>query len=413
MNANMWFKNMDKLRHYFNNVNASLGLNILYSTPSCYLKAVHNAAAAAGRPWPTKTDDFFPYASDPHAYWTGYFTSRPALKGMIRQANSLLQAAKQIHSRMPAGKGDDLMQMARRAVAVNQHHDAVTGTAKQHVTDDYALRLHNGMEASRAVMVEGLKLQIPSSCDFSTHCPLLNISQCTFTESRERFSVLVYNPQARTISAFVRVPVESNSIYSVRDSDGTAVLSQLVPLPLEVLKIPGRSSTARLEVVFEAADLPGLGSRAFSVEKGRGLGPVTSPTKVGSGVVLENEAGVRVELTSAGGIQRISSGGKDIHAQQQFAYYEGAVGDNMEYDHRASGAYIFRPTHQDAIAIGEPQTAHFVKGALVQEVHQRFNSWLSQVLRLYKDSTHLELEWIVGPLPLRAHGVPGVEVISR
>ena len=95
MNANMWFKNMDKLRNFFNK-NSSYGLNILYSTPSCYLKAVHDAAEAAGQTWTTKTDDFFPYASDPHAYWTGYFTSRPALKGMIRQANSLLQAAKQV-----------------------------------------------------------------------------------------------------------------------------------------------------------------------------------------------------------------------------------------------------------------------------------------------------------------------------
>ena len=96
MNANMWFKNMDKIRNYFNS-NASYGLNILYSTPSCYLKAVHDAAETAGQAWTTKTDDFFPYASDPHAYWTGYFTSRPALKGMIRQANSLLQAAKQVN----------------------------------------------------------------------------------------------------------------------------------------------------------------------------------------------------------------------------------------------------------------------------------------------------------------------------
>ena len=86
---------MDKLRNYFNN-NSSYGLNILYSTPSCYLKAVHDAAEAGKQTWTTKTDDFFPYASDPHAYWTGYFTSRPALKGMIRQANSLLQAAKQV-----------------------------------------------------------------------------------------------------------------------------------------------------------------------------------------------------------------------------------------------------------------------------------------------------------------------------
>ena len=32
---------------------------------------------------------------DPHAYWTGYFTSRPALKFHERQANALLIAAKQ------------------------------------------------------------------------------------------------------------------------------------------------------------------------------------------------------------------------------------------------------------------------------------------------------------------------------
>ena len=34
----------------------------------------------------------------------------------------------------------------RRAVAVNQHHDAVTGTEKQHVAYDYAKRLAIGRE---------------------------------------------------------------------------------------------------------------------------------------------------------------------------------------------------------------------------------------------------------------------------
>ena len=95
MNANMWFKNMDKLKKHINS-NESFGLNILYSTPSCYLKAVHDAALTSGQSWSSKEDDFLPYASDPHAYWTGYFTSRPALKGMIAKANSLLQAAKQV-----------------------------------------------------------------------------------------------------------------------------------------------------------------------------------------------------------------------------------------------------------------------------------------------------------------------------
>ena len=92
----MWFKNLEKLMRNINKDQEKKlpRLNLLYSTPTCYLQAVH----AANRTWTTKTDDFFPYASGIHSYWTGYFTSRPALKGMIRQANALLQACKQVHS---------------------------------------------------------------------------------------------------------------------------------------------------------------------------------------------------------------------------------------------------------------------------------------------------------------------------
>lgn len=64
-------------------------VNVFYSTPSCYLKAVHKA----GNTWPVKEDDFFPYASDPHTYWTGYFTSRPTIKGFERLGNNFLQVS--------------------------------------------------------------------------------------------------------------------------------------------------------------------------------------------------------------------------------------------------------------------------------------------------------------------------------
>jgi lysosomal alpha-mannosidase len=62
-------------------------VNVFYSTPSCYLKAVHDA----GKTWTTKQDDFFPYASDPHTYWTGFYTSRPTLKRFERLGNNFLQ----------------------------------------------------------------------------------------------------------------------------------------------------------------------------------------------------------------------------------------------------------------------------------------------------------------------------------
>lgn len=62
-------------------------INIFYSTPSCYLKAVHDEKLS----YSVKDDDFFPYASDPHSYWTGYFTSRPTIKFYERMGNNYMQ----------------------------------------------------------------------------------------------------------------------------------------------------------------------------------------------------------------------------------------------------------------------------------------------------------------------------------
>ena len=62
-------------------------VNLLYSTPSCYTYAKNKAKVT----WPEKKDDFFPYAHREHAYWSGYFTSRAALKGMVRDTNNFLQ----------------------------------------------------------------------------------------------------------------------------------------------------------------------------------------------------------------------------------------------------------------------------------------------------------------------------------
>ncbi|KAJ8263831.1 hypothetical protein GJAV_G00141790, partial [Gymnothorax javanicus] len=50
-------------------------------------------------------------------------------------------------------------------------------------------------------------------------------------------------------------------------------------------------------------------------------------------------------------------------------------------------------------------------GSVVQEVYQQFGSWVSQVVRLYGDSRELELEWTVGPIPVK-DGF-GKEVITR
>ena len=75
-----------------------------------------------------------------HSYWNGYYTSRPAFKRFERASNGVLQAGKQVNALLNGGKEDELRVLAN-AVAIAQHHDAITGTARQAVDEDYNDRL--------------------------------------------------------------------------------------------------------------------------------------------------------------------------------------------------------------------------------------------------------------------------------
>ena len=88
------------------------------------------------------------------------------------------------------------------AVSVAQHHDAVTGTEKQYVTEDYHYRLDKGVQDFLSCAYETSEIQIGQY-----NCPLLNISQCDVTENLSNFYVSIYNPLARTRSVVIRLPI--------------------------------------------------------------------------------------------------------------------------------------------------------------------------------------------------------------
>lgn len=67
-----------------------LNVELKYSTPSEYIKAINEEGVV----YPDKYDDFFPYADVDHGYWTGYFTSRVAVKGFVKQAGRYLQSVR-------------------------------------------------------------------------------------------------------------------------------------------------------------------------------------------------------------------------------------------------------------------------------------------------------------------------------
>ena len=97
--------------------------------------------------WPTKQDDFFPYASDPHAYWTGYHSSRPSSKLMIRQTEWMSNVLSKIAaSELVDDDVEEQLDELRRTVGVVQHHDAATGTERQAVADDYSRRMNRALQ---------------------------------------------------------------------------------------------------------------------------------------------------------------------------------------------------------------------------------------------------------------------------
>jgi alpha-mannosidase len=136
--ADHWYRNLDKLIHY---VNLNGTVNAFYSTPSRY---ADEKKKFKGR-YDVRPDDIFPLADDSHNYWSGYFTSRPALKRQVRFATNLLHAARQLeivtnttaaevnfptrrHSPAIGGSWTDSLE---GTVGVATHHDGMSGTERQ------------------------------------------------------------------------------------------------------------------------------------------------------------------------------------------------------------------------------------------------------------------------------------------
>lgn len=68
----------------------------------------------------------------------GYFTSRPSLKFAIKKGANLLQASNQLNVLALKGLSHaQSFQEMKETMGILQHHDAVTGTCKQFVNDDY------------------------------------------------------------------------------------------------------------------------------------------------------------------------------------------------------------------------------------------------------------------------------------
>ncbi|CAD6204979.1 unnamed protein product [Miscanthus lutarioriparius] len=426
--AESWFRNMDKLIQH---VNKDGRVHALYSTPSIYTDAKH----ASNESWPVKYDDYFPYADSTNAYWTGYFTSRPTFKRYVRVHSGYYLAARQIEFLVGGSSLGLFTSSLEDAMGIAQHHDAVSGTAKQHTTDDYSKRLalgaskvEKGVNTALTCLTSSNGTCVSSVVQFS-QCPLLNISYCPSTEeaisATKRLVVVAYNPLGWERSDFIRVPVNDQNLV-VKSSDGNIVESQLVEVDNVTSNLRKFYVKAYLGITTDKApkywltfraSAPPMGWNSYFISKSTGAGynstehvsvvvsPSNSTIEVGPGPL-------KMSFSSASGqLNRIfnSISGVDLPVQQSFLWYRSSEGDAS--DSQASGAYIFRPDGNTPTTVSSLVPLKVIRGPLVDEVHQQFSSWIYQITRLYKNKEHAEVEYTIGPIPVDDD--VGKEVITR
>ncbi|XP_042747499.1 alpha-mannosidase 2x isoform X3 [Lagopus leucura] len=153
----------------FLNAQPQLHVQAQFGTLSDYFDALYKKAGIVPgmRPpgFPVLSGDFFSYADREDHYWTGYYTSRPFYKSLDRVLEAHLRGAELLfslalaHARRAGANSRyplsdySLLSSARRNLGLFQHHDAITGTAKEAVVVDYGVRLLHSLTNLKRVII--------------------------------------------------------------------------------------------------------------------------------------------------------------------------------------------------------------------------------------------------------------------
>eukprot|EP00003_Mantamonas_plastica_P005509 TRINITY_DN1441_c1_g2_i4.p1 TRINITY_DN1441_c1_g2~~TRINITY_DN1441_c1_g2_i4.p1 ORF type:complete len:1388 (-),score=486.72 TRINITY_DN1441_c1_g2_i4:112-4029(-) len=375
-NAEGQFGNMDKLIDHINS--GGYGINIQYGTVANYFDAVKKAELQKPNiRFPIFTADFYPYADNAQSYWSGFYTSRPKLKRLAREADSMLRSAEILHSLARSDPvlrnrqfGADTQQSKmidwsrmfhnlrrlRRESALLQHHDAITGTCKSFVVEDYLGRLDAATREAKETAREMVQILLSG-----TNKPVLSENPTKIVlPSGQLFPVVVTNSLAMRRVQYVSVYVDSPDVIVTTGEKGTVVPSDVLPIVAPEL------DSTKYQLLFRA-DVQPLGVKTYFLKKGTGKlkatvtkysqnpnsggaqglrgntrGGAIEEKPIGEGksedIFIENEK-LRVHFSAQNGRMAavtLKEKGQRHRLEHQF----------MQYSSTESGAYIFRPQGQ-------------------------------------------------------------------
>ncbi|XP_063170156.1 alpha-mannosidase 2x isoform X1 [Candoia aspera] len=427
----------------FLNAHPELHVQAQFGTLSDYFDALYKQMGVVPgmRPpgFPVLSGDFFSYADREDHYWTGYYTSRPFYKSMGRVLEAHLRAAEILYSlalshARHAGMESKyplsdyaMLTDARRNLGLFQHHDAITGTAKEAVVVDYGVRLLHSLMNTKRVIINAahyLVLADKEAYHYDMAVPFLGADETRLNQdslpekivikldTTPRF-VVVFNPLEQERLTVVSLLVNTPRIR-VLNEEGQPLAVQL--------SAQWRSATDMVPDVFQVSvitRLPALGltilqlvksfdshntlkssvrlflhGRDFAVHKHEAF-PVQVLPSATDDFCLENQHMRACFSGPSGSLKSVRHAG-DRQEQQlssQFLTY----GTRSTKDR--SGAYLFLPDGEAKPYIPkDPPVVRVTEGPFFSEAAIYYQH-VQEVVRLYNvpgvDGLSLEISCLV------------------
>ena len=178
----------------------------------------------------------FPYADYANQYWAGYFTSRANSKSQVRFSQANLHASNKVFSNKVIDQTTDDSEIQDimnakdamfDAMGIYQHHDAITGTAKQAVSNNYAKRVGTAMDTSNTQykkIVSDYAANGGIVSDQWEMCSVVNgtYHDCPTHEWEEgEYAVTAHNPSAvESTMARIKVPPANYNVQTYQHQSG-------------------------------------------------------------------------------------------------------------------------------------------------------------------------------------------------
>ncbi|CAF2556746.1 unnamed protein product [Rotaria sp. Silwood2] len=403
--ATKQFENYDKLFTYMNQ-QADWNVDAQFGTLSDYFEQLLQQKSQTQ--FPSYMGDFFTYADRADHYWSGYYTSRAFFKRMDRIVESYLRASEILfsmaHAKMLEQKTtsqfpkDNLFEMlvkARRNLGLFQHHDGITGTAKDHVVNDYGLKLQTAISSSQNVMEQSAAYLLYqndfradtdlllSNIQFKTFESLPTRKLISFNNQEQKIKVIyIYNPTDQRRTQIVKILIDTYQVY-VTSNNQVINSCQIDP------KWTGRKSNMIEKNMFELLILVNI--EAYSLKEYTIHVSTTQQSCPLSNIEYINEKDKPMESSGPFKLELIDK--KEIKLNNRFLSVSfsktGALlsvqhlqhdekisfttnvihyGTSTQTDHN-SGAYLFLPDGEAKdIPMGDHDVIRIQRGLLVNRV---------------------------------------------